>query len=82
MLLIVILNDPENGITIFAKNALAISEQLNNRYGMAISESNLAGHLILLNKPDDALTSYNSCSHEQLCLSKMALYAILSRLIW
>ena len=59
------LNDPENGIR-YSKNALAISEQLNNRYGMAISESNLAGHLILLNKPDDALD--HLAVSEQLCL--------------
>ena len=34
---------------------MQISEQLNSRYGIAVSESNLGGHLILLNKPEEAL---------------------------
>jgi sensor histidine kinase YesM len=49
------LNDPLNGI-IYSQKALEISEKLNNRYGIALSNSNLAGHLILLNKPKDALS--------------------------
>lgn len=48
------LNDPENGI-IYSKRALEISEQLNSRYGIAVSESNFGGHLILLNKTEEAL---------------------------
>jgi sensor histidine kinase YesM len=48
------LNDPENGI-IYSKKALEISQQLNSRYGIALSESNIAGHLVLLNKHEEAL---------------------------
>lgn len=48
------LNDPENGI-IYTKKALSISEKLGSRYGIAISQSNFAGHLLLLNKPKEAL---------------------------
>jgi len=40
------LNDPENGIA-YCKKALSIAHQLNSRYGIAISESNYAGHLLL-----------------------------------
>ncbi len=48
------LKDPKNGI-VYSQKALQISEQLNSRYGIAVSESNLGGHLILLNKPEEAL---------------------------
>ncbi len=48
------LNDPENGIA-YSEKALHISEQLNSRYGIAVSESNYGGHLILLDKPEEAL---------------------------
>jgi len=48
------LNDPKNGI-IYSKKALEIAEKLESRYGIAISESNFGGHLILLNQPEEAL---------------------------
>lgn len=52
------LNDPENGI-IYSKKALEISKIVNSNYGIAVSESNLAGHLILLNQPKEALLHLN-----------------------
>ena len=48
------LKDPKNGI-VYSQKALQISEQLNSRYGIAVSESNLGGHFILLDKPEEAL---------------------------
>ena len=56
------LNDPKNGI-IYSQKALEISKKLNNRYGIAISESNFGGHLMLLNQPEEAL-QHIIISHE------------------
>ena len=58
------LNDPETGI-VYSKKALDISEKLHSRYGIAISESNYGGHLILLNKPEQAL--YHITKSNEIC---------------
>ncbi len=58
------LKDPKNGI-LYSKKALEISEQLESSYGIAVSKSNLAGHLILLNQPEEALVQL--AISEQIC---------------
>ena len=58
------LKDPKSGI-LYSKKALEISEQLENNYGIAVSKSNLAGHLILLNQPEEALVQL--AISEQIC---------------
>ncbi|HUM53548.1 MAG TPA: tetratricopeptide repeat protein, partial [Chitinophagales bacterium] len=58
------LKDPKNGI-LYSKKALEISEQLESNYGIAVSKSNLAGHLILLNQPEEALEQL--AISEQIC---------------
>jgi len=62
-----LLKDPENGI-IYSKKALEIAHQLNNLYGVAISHTNLAGHLILLNKPEEAIIHLTKS--EKICLKE------------